>query len=142
MPGVPRSRSGRWNGRLELNPELVAARLNLGAAYERLGRTEEALREYERALAGGTMRFDAHLSLATLLARLERDPEAVVHYEAALRLRPQDGRPHAFLAALDLRRGDIDSAMARVEVLRRLDPSLARRVLSRIEGSRPQQPEP
>ena len=40
----------RWTRALETDPDSAAARNNLAVAYEKMGRLEDARREYERAL--------------------------------------------------------------------------------------------
>ncbi|MBN2199388.1 MAG: tetratricopeptide repeat protein [Candidatus Aminicenantes bacterium] len=62
----------RWGRALEADPDSPAARNNLAVAYERLGRPEDARREYERALKIAP----DHPQIKANFERFKRDAEA------------------------------------------------------------------
>ena len=63
-------------------------RNNLGAALERLGKSDEALEQFSEALQINGNYPEAHSNLARLLAQRGRRDEAVAHLKEALRLKP------------------------------------------------------
>jgi protein O-mannosyl-transferase len=67
------------------------AHSNLGIGLAKLGRKEEALKEFSEAIRLGPNYRDAHNNMAVLLLELGRRNEAIAHFREALRLRPDDG---------------------------------------------------
>ena len=56
-----------------------AAHFNLGAAYEKAGRTEDAIREFEETLKGNPNSAEAHYNLAILYASFNKGEKAILH---------------------------------------------------------------
>ena len=56
-----------------------AAHFNLGAAYEKAGRTEDAIREFEETLKGNPNSAEAHYNLAILYASGNKGEKAIFH---------------------------------------------------------------
>jgi len=56
-----------------------AAHFNLGAAYEKAGRTQEAVHEFEETLVGNPSSAEAHYNLAILYESLNKGDKAVLH---------------------------------------------------------------
>jgi tetratricopeptide (TPR) repeat protein len=63
-------------------------RNNLGAALERLGKSDEALEQFSQAVQINGNYPEAHCNLGRMLAQLGRRDEAVAHLREALRLKP------------------------------------------------------
>jgi tetratricopeptide (TPR) repeat protein len=63
-----------------------------------LGRLEEAVQAYNRALELDLKFTDAHYNLANVLAALGRRQEAIAHYQQVIQIRPHDAEA---IAALD-----------------------------------------
>ena len=63
-------------------------RNNLGAALEKLGKSDEALEQFSKALQINADYPEAHSNLARMLAQRGRRDDAVAHLREALRLRP------------------------------------------------------
>jgi tetratricopeptide (TPR) repeat protein len=63
-------------------------RNNLGAALERLGKSDEALEEFSQAVQINGNYPEAHCNLGRMLAQLGRRDEAISHLKEALRLKP------------------------------------------------------
>ncbi len=64
--------------------------LGYGLAYQRMGKPQEALKNYERALAGNPRNAEAERLLGLLLIRMGRQPEGLKHLERAVALDPTD----------------------------------------------------
>ena len=65
--------------RVESMPGDPAAHFNLGAEYEKVGRTEEAIREFEETLKGNTNSAEAHYNLAVLYESMNKGDKAILH---------------------------------------------------------------
>ena len=106
-PATPK-RSTATTGRSALNPEFGNAHANRGNALHHLGRPDDALAAYERALALTPDVAEAWLGRGNALGTLKRFNEALTAYERALTLRPDF--PEAWLgrgnALCDLKRHD------------------------------------
>jgi len=63
-------------------------RNNLGAALEKLGKSDEALEQFSQALQINGNYPEAHCNLGRMLAQRGRRDEAVAHLREALRLKP------------------------------------------------------
>ncbi|HEX8560027.1 MAG TPA: hypothetical protein VF668_18165 [Pyrinomonadaceae bacterium] len=92
---------------------------NLGVVNARLGRFDEAYKNFARASG----EYEAHLKLAGILEDRRRDGEAVKHYEAALRLQPDASAVLERLAALYERTGARDKADTARRALGRPQPN-------------------
>lgn len=65
--------------RVESEPDNPALHFNLGAAYEKAGRTEDAIREFEGTLKGNPNSAEAHYNLASLYESLNKGEKAIFH---------------------------------------------------------------
>lgn len=63
----------------ESAPGDPAVHFNLGAAYERAGRAEEAVREFEETLKGNPKSAEAHYNLAILYEGMSKGEKAILH---------------------------------------------------------------
>ena len=78
-----------WLNVLEAHPEVPIVHNNLGAAYGRKGLLEEAIVEYEKALALDPKYVLAHNNLGFAYGRKGLLEEAIVEYKKALALDPK-----------------------------------------------------
>ena len=92
-------------GRSACNPEFAGAHGNLGIALQRLGRPDQAIESFRRALALQPD-ADAHYRLGGALGEQNRLDEAIASYREVLALRPDDNRARFNMALLLLRGGD------------------------------------
>ncbi|HEV2882047.1 MAG TPA: tetratricopeptide repeat protein [Pyrinomonadaceae bacterium] len=81
---------------------------NLALVYGRLGKYDDAFRQFKRAGS----EFYAHTSTAALLANAGRDRDAIKHYEAARKLSPASSDVLRQLITLYVRTGQRDKAEA------------------------------
>jgi len=70
-----------------------------------MGKLEEAVASYERALAVDAEDAEGHNALGTVLMRLGRLDEAGARFREAIRLRPDLAEAHNNLAVFEARRG-------------------------------------
>jgi protein O-mannosyl-transferase len=109
------------------NPQSWMAHNNLGVALARMGRTPEAIDEYQAALRIKPDYAEPHNNLSTILSRQpDRMPDAIAEVREALRLKPD--YPEAlvnlasFLAAAP---GRLPDAIATYQAALRLKPDHA-----------------
>ena len=69
---------------VELLPNLARAKFALGVAYERSGKTPEAIEQYQEAEKIDPKDFDTHFTLGRLLLGAKRPAEAEAEFRAAL----------------------------------------------------------
>lgn len=65
--------------KVESMPDEPAAHFNLGAAYEKSGRYEDAVREFEETLKGNPKSAEAHYNLALLYEQMNEGEKAILH---------------------------------------------------------------
>ena len=66
----------------------------MGLALAKSGESQEAIKNYERALQLDPDYFEAHNNLANALNAAGRPQEALAHFEQALRLKPDSATIH------------------------------------------------
>jgi protein O-mannosyl-transferase len=114
-----------WGDTVNKRPDNPNARNNLGLALFRAGQTQEAIKQYEAALAILPAYPGALSNLGNALDRSGRTPEAIEQYEKAVTLDPNFGAAQFNLAkALD-RSGRIPEAIEHYEETVRLNPDFA-----------------
>lgn len=122
---------------VQLKPDLVEAYNNLGIAYAAAGRHEAgetALRTAVRLRPGFT---EAHLNLAIGLRERGRLEEAKAEADVAVSQRPGWALARFHRGLVLLRMGDAEGARREQQVLLGLDPRLADRLRTLIEGAPP-----
>jgi tetratricopeptide (TPR) repeat protein len=84
-----------WRDTVAKCPGNARAHFNLAATLMSLGRSQEAIAEYETALQIQPDYEEAHNNLGLILSNIPgRSPEAISHYEAALRIKPNCAEAH------------------------------------------------
>ncbi|MGA2576288.1 MAG: sulfatase-like hydrolase/transferase [Bryobacteraceae bacterium] len=82
----------------------------LGAAYERAGRSADAMQLYRSAIANGIQSGRLHSRLADLLVRAGQKDEAIPEYEKAAQFNPSDLQSQANLATAYMEKGRLGDA--------------------------------
>ena len=110
---------------LRTNPEHVEALNNLGVAYRRMGRLEDAMAAHRRAVELSPKSATAHNNLGTDLHALSRFEEARRHYETAIALDPSSAEAHRNLGATLTELGRLDEAARPIQRSLELFPQSA-----------------
>lgn len=95
------------------NGRVPAFHNNLGNALKGLGKPEEAVAAYGRALGCAPDHAGAHYNLAVTLQELGRKEEAALAYRRTLALQPGHAEAEHNLGNMLARDGDIDGAVSR-----------------------------
>ena len=98
---------------------------NLGDMALRQGRYDEAIDDYQGALAIAPEAAFLHNNLAIALGRQGRLDQAVESYQAALDLAPDFADAHSNLANIFARRGQFDEAIRHYQQALAITPNLA-----------------
>jgi tetratricopeptide (TPR) repeat protein len=112
-------------GVVDAQPALPAAHVNLGNVLERLGRADEAMREYREALRLHPPHETARFNLAALIAARGDLDGAARLYREALALDPQSAEAHARLGGTLARQQRPGEAIAEYRRAIELDPDQA-----------------
>lgn len=126
---VYHSHEAMWKNVLARNDDHPRAHLGLGRAFERQGRLEEALSEYETAVRLDSKFPEALTNLGLALSKLGREEEGMEHLEQAIRLQPRLVKAYLNLASVHLRNKRLDEN-------KRLEEAIAvyRRGLHEVPG--------
>ncbi len=98
LEGLVEDAIRRYRTVTSLQPELVAAFVNLGNIYLELDRLEDARSDYATALQKDANSPAAHYGLGQVALSQRKYAEAVDHFEKALTLAPDANRIHYALA--------------------------------------------
>jgi len=126
---------------LELDPELVDARVKLGNALARDGQVEAALESYDRVLAKAPENPAALLKRAAARMALERHAEAAADLEKLVGVEPSNSEARVRLGLTQARLGDLAAAAASLGAALELDLASEERArvalqLARVERER------
>ena len=114
---------------LKLDPQNVKAAGNLGLSYDGLGKTEDALAAYRRAIALDTAvprtNPGPYLNLGTLLVENNRPSDAEQYLAQAVQITPADSRAHRELGKAFLQLNRLEEAQAQLEKASELAPENA-----------------
>ncbi|MBZ5595898.1 MAG: tetratricopeptide repeat protein [Acidobacteriia bacterium] len=114
---------------LKLDPTNVKAADNLGLSYEGLGKTEDALAAYRKAIASDTTvprtYPGAYLNLGTLLVDNSHPSEAEPYLVQAATSAPGESRAHQQLGKALLQLNRLEEAQAQLEKAAELTPQSA-----------------
>jgi tetratricopeptide (TPR) repeat protein len=105
------------------NDDCLMAHNNLGILLGGMGRSDEALAHYQKALELDPHRVDAHYNLGSLLESMGRTNEALVYYQKALEIDPNHAKGHNNLGVLLRGMGRPDEALAHYLRASAIDPN-------------------
>ena len=103
--------------------------MNLADLYQRAGKLDKAIKEYEAALAQNASLLSAHVLLGAIYEQRKAYDKARAHYETALKVNPTFGPAANNLAWLiGEHGGDLDTAITYAQIAREQlpeDPQVA-----------------
>jgi Flp pilus assembly protein TadD len=99
LAGATRARNETWSDPVALaydiaqkSPSKARAFSNLGGAYRRAGRYEEAEAAFKRSLALAPGQWKAHFGLGSLYLVMDRPEEALTEFQEVLKVQPTNMR--------------------------------------------------
>ncbi len=98
---------------------------NLGLAYDRIGKYEEAIRELNEALRLNPDYIEVHNNLGVTYDRMGMPEEAVNEIKEALKLNPDYTEAHCNLGNIYARSGRYEEAAGELQEALRINPELA-----------------
>jgi tetratricopeptide (TPR) repeat protein len=131
-----RRRAARWGWGLLLVFSVVfnvlasvdyyaEAHNSLGITLVRLGRPQEAMRHWERALQIRPDYIEVHNNMADILRRSGKLEEAMQHWEQVLRIHPDDAATHNNVGVASEQTGRTQQAIGQYEQALRIKPDFA-----------------
>jgi protein O-mannosyl-transferase len=122
-----------WNNELTLftdtvrkSPDGDIPHYDLGYAYLRLGRIDEAIGEYKTAIKLNPDFFGAHYDLGYAYLRLGRIDEAIGEYKTAIKLNPDSAEAHYHLGNAHSYLRHFIEAISEYKTALKLDPDHAK----------------
>jgi tetratricopeptide (TPR) repeat protein len=109
---------------LSYKPTFPETHFFLGNAFDELGRPDEAVAEYEKALWFKPMQEQTHIFLGIALGKQKKYEAAITNYEAALRINPESAVTHNNLARIYHTQGRYDNAMQHYRAALEINPKL------------------
>ncbi len=103
-------------------PENAYLHRNLGYIYSTRGLVQEAINEYEKAVALEDIKSNDWKQLANLYLRNNQEEKAIQAYEKVVSLDPQDQDAQKTLSQLYKSTGNAEAAINRMEEVKKLDP--------------------
>ncbi|RPI38378.1 MAG: tetratricopeptide repeat protein [Nitrospiraceae bacterium] len=122
---VWRSEVSLWEDVVKKSPSKLRVHSNLGRAYNKHGRLEEAEREYQTALRIDPNDYQLHNNLGVVYKGQGRLKDAIREYQNALRLKPDDALGYYNLGNIFREQGDFEEAIQQYQTAIRLEPDIA-----------------
>ena len=139
LPGRLPEAIAHYHAALQIQPESVEARTDLGSALAKTGHFEQAIAEYETALRiapdcaicrsnlalAGTQLAGASFEKGVALQKSGHVPEAIAQFEAALRLKPDYAEAHNNLGVALATLGRTQQAIQEFKAAVQIQPDYA-----------------
>ena len=107
---------------IDMSPSYGLAIYNLGAVYDRQGKTAEAIKQLERIAPYNTDQPTLMFELGLLYIRANRHPEALTVMQRAVLLAPTYSNARWYTALLLEEKGDIAGALAQLTEVQKSNP--------------------
>ena len=108
------------------NAERPESQVNLGGIYSDLGRTEEAVTAYRKAIELQDQFVPAYVNLAQLLSQQKKENESIDLLKAGLKMVPDDASLHHALGLALARQKDLPEALEQLSRAAELAPDNVR----------------
>jgi len=112
-----------YEHRLRLDPKDAKAHCRLGFAKSSLGKRDEAVEHFRRAIELDPSDDEPHLHLGIVWLNQQRYEAAQSEFETALGLNPNNYLAHGHLALLFMNQGRLDAAEGQLRAALRLNPN-------------------
>jgi tetratricopeptide (TPR) repeat protein len=99
-----------WSDVIKKSPNKARPHFNLGAAYSKQNRSEEAVPFYKRALEINPNLAESHVNLGKALEQQNKVDEAFDHYKTALKLKPNLPEAHTNIGSILAKKGRTEEA--------------------------------
>ena len=113
-----------WQDVINESPSKIRGRVNLGYAYSRQGRFDQAIREFQAALKLDSEDYQLYSNLGVAYKGQGRNEEAILEFQKALRLKPDDGLTYYNLGNIYREQGAFEEAVKHYQVAARLEPDM------------------
>jgi len=110
---------------LRFAPQSSACYTNMGRIFEKMGKREEAIEAFKKAIEVDPRRSNAYSNLAVIYGEMGRQEEAVGLFEKAVSLDPRDAKLWSNLGAAYSESGKYDDAIRASKKAIEIDPNLA-----------------
>jgi tetratricopeptide (TPR) repeat protein len=114
-----------WSYTLTRYPNCWEAHNNLGIAVAQRGEVDEALDQFQKALALNPRYAEARYNLGLAFAQKGRIDDAMAQYQKALDADPNIAQAHNNLGNAFLQKGNLDQAIAQYQSALAIDPNIA-----------------
>ena len=114
-------------------PDDAKAYYSLGHAYGKLGKDQEVIDAYKKAIKIEPDYIVAHYNLALAYRKSGKYQEAVAAYKQVIRIKPNDDNAHYDLGMTYLLLDNSDSALDQYNLLKDLNKDLANKLFNDIE---------
>jgi len=111
-----------WSKTVISSPNSSVAHGSLGRAYQEQGRLDEAVRQYNKALALYPGDFKAHYNLGVIYDKQDKLNEAVLNYQKAIEINPKYIDARFNLANIYQKQGLLEKAIQQYRRVIALDP--------------------
>jgi tetratricopeptide (TPR) repeat protein len=108
---------------LRRNPNDAGSRTELGVAFAAMGKTEEAIRQLQRAVIDDPKAQRAYYALGTLLTKIGELSAAEAALTRATEIDPRDAKAQCNLGTVLLNSGKAGQAVERFEAALRVTPN-------------------
>ena len=112
-----------WSKTVKSSPGSSVARGSLGHAYQQLGRLEEAIEQYKKAVAIYPDDYKAHYNLGVVYSQQGLYGKAVESYQRSIRSNPDYPNARFNLGIIYQNQGETDSAIDQFRKVTELDPA-------------------
>ena len=109
---------------LQLNPDSASAHVLTGEALDGLGRTQEALAEFQSAADSSPAEPNINFGLGFLYWKLRQDDNARAAFKSELALDPMHAHALAYLGDLELRNGNAEKSLDLLHRAIRVNPEI------------------
>jgi protein O-mannosyl-transferase len=113
-----------YRATIRKNPDCCLAHNNLGDLFSKLGRTGEAMAQFQKALELNPDHRGTHYNIGVLLANMGRIDEAMAHYLKEVELHPDYAEARSNLGVLLEKEGRTGEAMAQFQKALELNPDI------------------